>query len=349
MAGRQPEPVSGKVSDRTSENILLEVTDLTVRLSSGVPAVDRVSFRIRRGECLALVGESGCGKTLTALSLLHSVPVEVGESKAASLKLAGREISNPPGSELREIRGGRISMIFQDPRAALDPLFTVGDQMVETLRSHLPLSRSRAVQQALSALEEAGIAECRRVFRSYPHQLSGGQCQRATIALALSTGPELLIADEPTTALDVTVQRQILDLLIGLGRKKGLAVLLITHNLSVVAQLADRVLIMYAGQIVESAQLEEIFSGALHPYTRALLDCLPALDQPPAEPASIPGTVPQPGEWPSGCRFRPRCAFAAPGCEKEQALEAFGRESGRLARCWRSAGIDFTGSGGGAP
>ena len=335
------------MSERTSDNILLEVAGLTVRLAYGALAVDRVSFRIRRGECLALVGESGCGKTLTALSLLHSIPAEVGESRAASLKLAGREISNPTGNELREIRGGKISIIFQDPRAALNPLFTVGGQMVETLRAHRRLGRNPARQQVLLSLEEAGLAECERVFRSYPHQLSGGQCQRATIALALCTSPELLIADEPTTALDVTVQRQILDLLIGLGRKKGLAILLITHNLSVVAQLADRVLIMYAGQIVESAPLDEIFSGALHPYTRALLDCLPVLDQPPKEPASIPGTVPQPGEWPSGCRFRPRCAFAAPGCEKEQALEELAAGSGRLARCWLAAGLGSARAGGG--
>ena len=328
------------MSAQTSHRPLIEVRELTVRLSSGHVAVDRVSFEINRGECLSLVGESGCGKTLTALSLLKAVPREAGQSSAASISLEGRELTILSDKKMRSVRGEGISMIFQDPTAAVNPLFTVRSQIVETIRAHLRVSRKEAAERARSALVDAGLAETRRVLGSYPHQLSGGQCQRAIIALALATEPLLLIADEPTTALDVTVQRQILDLLKHLRHKRGMALLLITHNLSVVAQLADRVLIMYAGHIVESASAEKIFTAAAHPYTRALLDCLPSVEIRREEPPTIPGNVPQPGGWPSGCRFRPRCEFAEPECENEQSLAPVEQDSSHKARC-RFAGILF--------
>lgn len=323
-----------------SENLLLVVRDMTVTLASGVTAVDRVSFEVRRGECLALVGESGCGKTLTALSVLRAVPGDVGRARADRLELDGLELGALDSREMRRIRGARISMIFQDPSASLDPLYRIGDQVIETIRSHLPLSKARARERALESLEEAGLAEPERIFASRPHQLSGGQRQRAVIAMALSTSPELLIADEPTTALDVTVQARILDLLAGLRLSRGLALLLITHNLSVVRRLADRVAIMYAGQIVESAPARELFGSPSHPYARALLECIPSGAG--EEPRTIPGQVPTPGNWPSGCRFRPRCSHAAAGCEAEQELRAHRSGERRLVRCHR-AEISFSG------
>jgi oligopeptide/dipeptide ABC transporter ATP-binding protein len=321
-------------------DLLVRVRELTVYLASGVRAVDRVSFGIRRGECLALVGESGCGKTLSALALLRAVPPEVGSAQAVALELAGRELQGLDPAELRGVRGRVASMIFQDPSAALNPLFTVGSQIVETVRAHLPVSRREAGESALESLREAGLPDCSRIFASYPHQLSGGQRQRAMIALALCTGPLLLIADEPTTALDVTVQCRIIDLLAGLRQHRALALLLITHNLSVVERLADYICIMYAGQIVETAPARELFSSPAHPYTRALLSCLPDMDAVRREPPTIPGTVPSPGDWPSGCRFHPRCGYRAAGCEIEQELLPFSGEAERRVRCWRSERLE---------
>ena len=316
---------------------LLQVSDLTVKLSSGAAAVDSVSFGLDRGECLALVGESGCGKTLTALSLLRAIPPETGTASADSIDLDGCELSALGRGPLRSVRGGRISMIFQDPSVALNPLFTIGSQIVETIRAHRDISKPAALERARAVLEDVGLKDSGRFLGRYPHELSGGQCQRAMIAVALCTEPEVLIADEPTTALDVTVQRQILDLLISLSRKKGLALLLITHNLALVAHLADRVLIMYAGQIVESASVHELFSEACHPYTRALLECIPKLDEKKDVPATIGGNVPAPGHWPAGCRFRARCALKRPGCEKDQQLEIPEDRPGRMVRCWLAA------------
>jgi peptide/nickel transport system ATP-binding protein len=313
-----------------SSQSLLSVRDLTVRLSSGDTAVESVSFELGRGECLALVGESGCGKTLTALSLLLAVPPEAGTMEAKSILLGECELTALGPGKLRSVRGGRISMIFQDPSTALNPLFTIGSQLVETIRAHLDISKAAALERARDVLEDVDLKEPNRFLGLYPHELSGGQCQRAMIAVALGTDPDILIADEPTTALDVTVQRQILNLLVRLSKDKGLALLLITHNLALVAHLADRVLIMYAGQVVESATVGDLFSAARHPYTRALLECVPRLDGARGAPATIPGNVPVPGAWPSGCRFRQRCVMAGPGCEKEQRLE---NVDGAMVRC----------------
>ncbi len=329
---KSKEPKVEQAVDSGRDHPLLQVRELSVHLTGGVTAVDRVSFTLGARESLALVGESGCGKTLTALSLLRAVPPEVGRIEARGLEFEGRELTRLSPGELRRVRGSGIAMIFQDPSAALDPLFTVGDQLVETIRAHRRLGRRPARDLAERALSEAGLAESARVLASYPHQLSGGQRQRAMIAMALATGPRLLIADEPTTALDVTVQRQILELLAGLRRSRGLALLLITHNLSIVARLAGRVAVMYAGQIVEEAPVEQLFRAPAHPYTRALLACLPRVDRRVEEPGTIPGQVPRPGDWPAGCRFRPRCALAREGCERDQALRPLA--AGRSARCW---------------
>ncbi|MCE5272774.1 ABC transporter ATP-binding protein [bacterium] len=320
---------------------LLDVRGLTVTLASGVRAVEGVDFTLGAGECLALVGESGCGKTLTALSLLRAVPEDVGRSEAERMALEGVELNRLSPAGLRRVRGGRIAMVFQDPSAALDPLFKVGEQIVETYRAHHRAGRSEAVAQALGALAAAGIPDSRRVFGSYPHQLSGGQKQRAVIAMALVTGAALLIADEPTTALDVTVERQIIELLAGLCTTRSLALLLISHNLHLVRSLARRVAVMYSGQIVECAPAAELFSAAAHPYTRALLDCIP---QPDGTLRSIGGQLPAPGAWPAGCRFRDRCALAVSGCELPQALRPLDNRPGRLVRCHR-AGATESGAG----
>jgi oligopeptide/dipeptide ABC transporter ATP-binding protein len=316
----------------TASDILVRVENLSVTLASSIRAVQGVDFEIGRGECVALVGESGCGKTLTALSLLRSLPPGVEKIDCARMELEGRRIDLMNPSDLRRLRGAEIAIVFQDPTTSFNPLFKIGDQLVETIRAHRKLSRQAAAELAMCCLSDAGLEEAGRVFASYPHQLSGGQRQRAFIAMALSTEPKLLIADEPTTALDVTVQRQILDLLARLATERGLSLLLITHNLAIVARLADRVLMMYAGQIVERATAGELFSSPAHPYTRALLDCLPSLDRVRSRPPTIPGNVPQPGNWPDGCRFADRCASKADGCESPQRLEAYG-ESGRMVRC----------------
>ena len=318
----------------TDNAVLVRVENLSVTLSSGVRAVDGVDFEIGRGECVALVGESGCGKTLTALSLLRSLPPGVEKINCARMEFEGRRIDLMGRSDLRRLRGGQAAMVFQDPTTSFNPLFRIGDQLVETIRAHGRLSRTNATELAVRCLGEAGLDETVRVFGSYPHQLSGGQRQRAFIAMALCTEPKLLIADEPTTALDVTVQRQVLDLLARLARQRGLSLLLITHNLAVVARLADRVLMMYAGQIVERSTVEELFSAPVHPYSRALIECLPSLERVRSRPPTIPGNVPRPGHWPAGCRFIDRCTSAAEGCELPQVLKAMG-PGGRLVRCHR--------------
>ncbi len=315
----------------TDNAVLVRVENLSVTLAGAVRAVDGIDFQIGRGQCVALVGESGCGKTLTALSLLRSLPPGVEKIDCTRMEFEGRRIDLMGRSELRRLRGGQAAMVFQDPTTSFNPLFRIGDQLVETIRAHRKLPRAAATRLAMRRLGEAGLEEAARVFGSYPHQLSGGQRQRAFIAMALSTEPKLLIADEPTTALDVTVQRQIVDLLARLARQRSLSLLLITHNLAVVARLAGRVLMMYAGQIVECSTVEELFSTPAHPYSRALIECLPSLERVHREPPTIPGNVPRPGHWPAGCRFIDRCARAASGCELPQRLKAIGH-GGRLVR-----------------
>ena len=301
-------------------------------------AVDGVSFEVRTGETLGIVGESGCGKTVTSLSVLGLLPEPPAKiEEGSSIQFVGEELIGAKESRLRSLRGNEISMIFQEPMSSLNPVFTVGNQIAEALRLHRGLDRKAARTESIRLLAEVGIPEPHRRVDEYPHQLSGGMRQRVMIAMALSCEPKLLIADEPTTALDVTIQAQILELLASLRERFGMAVLLITHDLGVVAEVCDRVVVMYAGQVVETGGVHEIFANPQHPYTRGLLGSLPSVENPGQRLTSIPGTVPNPISWPAGCRFEDRCEQAGDGCGQPQALVEL-EGPGRAARCWRAAG-----------
>ncbi|CAH2604527.1 murein tripeptide ABC transporter/oligopeptide ABC transporter ATP binding subunit OppD [Rhodovastum atsumiense] len=294
-------------------------------------AVDGVSLSLRRGETLALVGESGCGKSMTSLSIMGLVPRPAGRIAGGRIVLEGRDIVPLPEHALEQLRGDRMAMIFQEPMTSLNPVMTIGEQVAEPLRLHRGLSRAEAARRALAVLEEVKIPSAARRYHEYPHQFSGGMRQRVMIAVALACEPALLLADEPTTALDVTIQAQVLGLLADLKARHGMAMLFITHNLGVVAQIADRVAVMYAGQIVEEAPVLEIFAAPRHPYTRALFAAIPRMDLDAQELAAIPGRVPPLDAMPQGCRFAPRCPLARAGCEAPQALLPAGPE--HRARC----------------
>jgi peptide/nickel transport system ATP-binding protein len=299
---------------------ILEVENLRVGFPSGgrtIYPVDGVSFRLDRGETLALVGESGCGKSLTSLALLRLLPTSGRIEAGSAIRLSGEDVLALDGEALRRIRGKRVGMVFQDPMTSLNPVFTVGDQIAEGIQAHAEISKREALERAISLLAEVGIPDPAARARSFPHQLSGGMRQRVMIAIALSSEPELLIADEPTTALDVTVQAQILEILDRLRRSHGLAVLLITHDLGVVAGRADRVAVMYAGRIVEEASTAELFSRPSHPYTRGLFASIPTLRGPRTRLTPISGNVPSPAAWPTGCRFRTRCPQVMERCVSE--------------------------------
>ncbi|MCC7170895.1 MAG: ABC transporter ATP-binding protein [Planctomycetes bacterium] len=293
---------------------LLEVEGLTIELAGTSGAVvDAVSFRVDRAETVAVVGESGCGKSLTALSLLRLLdpPLAI---RAGSIRFDGLDLVRASERELRRVRGRRIAMVFQEPMTALNPVLTVGEQIVEVLELHAGLHGRDARARAAELLREVKLPDPERQLDEYPHRYSGGMRQRVLIAMALAGEPDLLIADEPTTALDVTVQAQVLDLLRELRRKRGMALLLITHDLGLVAEMASRVLVMYAGRIVEETPVVDLFERPQHPYTRALLAARPALAQPGARLQTIPGAVPQVAHYPSGCRFHPRCAELRTEC-----------------------------------
>lgn len=296
---------------------LLEVRDLRTAFPSAtgpVPVVDGVSFDLDRGEVLALVGESGSGKSLTALSALRLVP-KPGRVVGGSVRLDGLELLDLPVAEMRRVRGARIAMIFQEPMTCLNPVVRVGRQVMEAIRLHEPVSEAEARERTRALFVEVGIPDPEARLDAFPHELSGGLKQRVMIAMALSTRPEILIADEPTTALDVTVQAQILALLRSLQRDRDTAILLITHDLGVVNELADRVAVMYAGRLVEVAPRETLLTEPLHPYTQGLLRSIPAL-APPGEPLpEIPGVVPSPDQWPKGCRFVTRCPRRVDLCQ----------------------------------
>ncbi|MBW3534490.1 MAG: ABC transporter ATP-binding protein [Gemmatimonadetes bacterium] len=297
---------------------LLEVEDLRTWFftDQGVArAVDGVSFQVREGETVGIVGESGCGKTVTSLSLMRLVPAPPGRiMEGSSVRLRGEELVGAPEKRMRALRGNDISMVFQEPMTSLNPVFTVGSQIGETLRLHMGLSRRQARERTVEALREVGIPEPAQRYGEYPHQLSGGMRQRVMIAMALATGPGLLIADEPTTALDVTIQAQILELLAGLQERRRMGVLLITHDLGVVAEVCDRVVVMYAGQVVEQGTVREVFQAPAHPYTEGLLASLPRVDEPGTRLRPIPGTVPPSHAWPPACRFADRCPYAWQRC-----------------------------------
>jgi oligopeptide/dipeptide ABC transporter ATP-binding protein len=303
---------------------LLEIKDLRTYFQTRaglVRSVDGVSFHLDRGELLGLVGESGCGKSITALSIMRLV-APPGKIAGGEILFDGRDLLKLANAGMRAVRGDDIAMIFQDPMTSLNPVFTIGEQIAEALRLHRKLSRTAARAAAVESMREVSIPDPALRFRDYPHQLSGGMRQRVMIAMALACDPKVLIADEPTTALDVTIQAQILELMNTLRRTRELAVLLITHDLGVVAEVADRVAVMYTGQIVEQSPVNELFARPKHPYTEGLLRSVPKLSTaavaPDARLQTIEGTVPRPTALPPGCHFEPRCPYRLPRCREEK-------------------------------
>ena len=322
---------------------LLDVRDLRVEFATPegtVTVVDGVGIALAAGTTLAVVGESGCGKSVTALSLLRILPEPQGRITCGSVRLDGRELLSLREDEMRDVRGNEIAMIFQEPMTSLNPVKTVGDQLIEALRAHRPLSRRAAREQAADLMAQVRIPDPRARLDEYPHRLSGGMRQRVMIAMALACRPKVLIADEPTTALDVTIQAQILDLLRQLQAELGMAILLITHNLGVVASMATRIAVMYAGRIVEEAPVVDLFERPLHPYAQGLLAATPRLDASGARPdrlADIPGLVPPLSALPPGCAFAPRCPKVMDICRRERpALRAAG--AGRRVACFAVQG-----------
>jgi oligopeptide/dipeptide ABC transporter ATP-binding protein len=314
---------------------LLTVEDLRVHLYTGrgiVRAVDGVSFSIEPGKSLGIVGESGCGKTMTALAMMRLIPTPPARIVSGSIHFNGQDVVTMDPARLRALRGGDIAMIYQDPMTSLNPVFTVGEQIAEAVRLHRHDNHRAAWLRAVEMLRVVGIPDPDRVARAYPHQLSGGMRQRAVIGMALACDPKLLIADEPTTALDVTIQAQILDLLRRLQGEFGTAIILITHDLGVIADLVDEVMVMYAGKVVEHAPVRWLFADPQHPYTRGLLRSVPSLDTREHRLQTIEGTVPPPFAMPPGCRFNPRCTLVQNICrEQEPALLPTAHA---MAACW---------------
>ena len=319
---------------------LLRIEDLQTHFRTDdalVRAVDGVSYDVRAGETLAVVGESGSGKSVTALSVLRLIPTPPGRIVGGTSQFKGRNLLELDEAAMRSIRGKDISMIFQEPMTSLNPVFTCGEQIIETLMLHERINRKAAHQRAIEMLQLVGIPAAEQRVNEYPHQMSGGMRQRVMIAMALACKPAILIADEPTTALDVTIQAQILELLKRLQREFGMAVILITHDLGVVAEAADRVAVMYAGQVVEYCDVRTAFRQPLHPYTAGLQASLPKLGVVQDRLRVIPGNVPNPTHFPQGCRFHPRCPVAVQGCLRDQELREI--TPGHLTRCWRAEEI----------
>ena len=331
---------------------LLEVRDLRTYFHTDAGtarAVDGVSFSIEKGEVLGIVGESGCGKSVTSLSIMRLVPQPPGQiMPGSSIRFRDEELVQASEKRMREIRGNDIAMIFQEPMTSLNPVFPVGEQIAEALRLHRKLSKAEARKAAIDMLRLVGIPDPEERADHYPHQLSGGQRQRVMIAIALSCEPDLLIADEPTTALDVTIQAQILELLSELRDRLGMAIMLITHDLGVVAEVCDRVVVMYAGEVVEEGPVAEIFGNPRHPYTQGLMQAIPRLGQRNERLAVIPGMVPSALNWPIGCRFHARCPYGFDVCVNEHP-ELFNINDRHTSRCWlekypeRRAEIDRAG------
>ena len=331
---------------------LLEVSDLRTYFNTDngtARSVDGISFSIEQGEVLGIVGESGCGKSVTSLSIMRLVPQPPGEIMAgSSIRFRGEEIVTAAERRMREIRGNDIAMIFQEPMTSLNPVFPIGEQIAEALRIHRKLPKAQARATAIDLLGLVGIPDPEARVDHYPHQLSGGQRQRVMIAIALSCEPDLLIADEPTTALDVTIQAQILELLADLRSRLGMAIMLITHDLGVVAEVCDRVVVMYAGEVVEEGPVAEIFQNPRHPYTQGLMQAIPRLGRRTERLAVIPGMVPSAINWPVGCRFHARCPYGFDVCVLEHP-ELFVINQQHTSRCWlekypeRRAEIDRAG------
>jgi peptide/nickel transport system ATP-binding protein len=322
-------------STETEAVLAVEGLKTVFRTGGGAfPAVDDVSFTVRAGKTLAIVGESGSGKSVTALSIMRLVP-EPGRTVAGAIRFQGDDLAAKSRTEIEDIRGARLSMIFQEPMTSLNPVHRIGYQIAESLRRHTGITAAAARERAIEMLRLVRIPSPEIRVDEFPHQLSGGMRQRVMIAMALACEPKLLIADEPTTALDVTIQAQILDLMRSLQQRLGTAIILITHNLGVVAEAADDVAVMYAGKIVERGPVASIFADAQHPYTLGLLASLPRLDEDVAQLQTIPGTVPHPAQWQKGCRFSPRCALATDRC-RSAAPPLSAIATGHDVACWRA-------------
>ena len=324
-----------------TEPALLEVEDLHVRFNTEggvVHAVEGVTFTLAQGEILAVVGESGCGKSVTAQTIMGLTRTTNAEHEG-SVRLRGRELLHAPNSELREVRGAEIAMIFQDPMTSLNPVYRIGDQIAEQILAHEELPKEEASERAIELLERVGIPRARERLDNYPHEFSGGMRQRVMIAMALSCSPDILIADEPTTALDVTIQAQILERIRELRESENAGVILVTHDLGVVADIADRIAVMYAGRVVEEGTLDEIFYDPQHPYTWGLLGSITRLDRPrPKRLPAIAGLPPSLANRPQGCHFRPRCPHEFDKCPQDPPLEARQGESAEHRdRCWLPA------------
>jgi oligopeptide/dipeptide ABC transporter ATP-binding protein len=325
----------GESQGAARAEVLLEVRDLRVvyrRKAGSVALVDCVSFSVAPGEIFGLVGESGSGKSITALATIRLLGE--GISSTGRVVFEGRDLTALSEAEMREVRGGKVSMIFQEPIAALNPVFTIGSQIVAAIRAHGKIGNAAARRRAVDLLRKVGIPDPDNRMAFYPHQLSGGMCQRVMIAMALAAGARLVIADEPTTALDVTIQAEIVKLLQQLVRDTGVGLLFISHDLGLVAELCDSVAVVYAGEIVETGASSALLRRPLHPYMQGLLRCAAHLDEVGKVRGGIAGVPPLPGAWPEGCRFQARCAFAMSGCELRQELREV--EQGHLVRCWRA-------------
>ncbi|MBP2078090.1 ABC transporter ATP-binding protein [Oceanobacillus polygoni] len=316
--------------------IVLEIKNLSTHFftdSGEIPAVDQVSLHVHKGEVVGIVGESGCGKSVTSLSIMQLVPNPPGKIVGGEINYKGENLAFASEKRMKKLRGNEISMIFQEPMTSLNPLFTIGNQMREAFRFHQKISKKEAREKSISMLKLVGIPRAESIIDDYPHQLSGGMRQRVMIAMAMSCDPELLIADEPTTALDVTIQAQILDLMRKLNEEKDTAILLITHDLGVVADICDRVVVMYAGQVVEEGSKREILKDPKHPYSQGLIRSLPRIHEREQKLYSIPGTVPKPKLGRVGCRFAPRCELAFNRCF-EGNPELYVTGEGRRSRCF---------------
>jgi len=296
---------------------LLELRGLTTAFQTArgeISAIEDISFELNAGEILGIVGESGSGKSVTALTIMGLLPQPPARIAAGTVRFAGEELTTASPNRMEKIRGAGISMVFQEPMTSLNPVFTIGEQIMETVRAHERMSASAQRERAIEMLDRVGIPSATKRLNDYPHQLSGGQRQRVMIAMSLACRPKLLIADEPTTALDVTIQAQVLDLLMDLRDELGMAIMIITHNMGVIAEVADRVLVMYAGRIVEQSPAADLFDAPQHPYTKGLLACVPTLQQDRHRLIAIPGSLPEPARRPPGCRFAPRCTYRIEAC-----------------------------------
>ena len=303
-------------------------------VDSRVRAVDGVDLELYPGETLGIVGESGCGKSVTALSIMQLLPKGVGQVVGGEILFDGKDMLKLSQKELLSLHGRDMAMIFQEPMTSLNPVYTIGYQLSEVLRYHMGMNKKDAWQKSIDLLKDVGVSRPEQIVRSYPHELSGGMLQRVMIAMGLSCNPKLLIADEPTTALDVTIQAQILELMGKLKEEYNTAILMITHNMGVVAEVCDRVIVMYAGYVVEMAEVNELFDHPSHPYTQGLLKCIPNINEDREVLDTIEGTVPPPYAMPKGCRFAPRCPYATPECEASRP-ELYDIGGGHTCRCFR--------------